>query len=130
MSRRRQRSGPNGCLIAVIVFVLLIALAIGGAWMWANTDIKGNRGEPVKEATILVEMGSGPLTIGRQLQQEGIIKNAQLFRLYIRQKKIDTLQYGEFTLSSDMSYDALIAVLQTTNQDRETVRVTFPEGIP
>lgn len=131
MRRKKRNNGPSGCLIVGIVLVILLALAVGGIWMWANTDIKGNRGEPVTEATVLVEMGSGPLTIGKQLQEEGIIKNAQLFRLYIKQKKLaDTLQYGEFTLSSDQSYDAIIAMLQTTNQNRETVRVTFPEGIP
>ena len=71
----------------------------------------------------------GP-AIGQKLQDAGIIRSAQVFRFYVRGKDgaADTLQYGTFELSSDMSYDEIIAALQVATDDRETVRVTFPEG--
>ncbi len=128
MARRRRRNGPNGCLIAVIIFFSLILIAAGIVFFWAKGDIDGKRGAET-EKTIIVEMGSSPSTIGRQLQSEGIIKNGMLFRLYVKQKDVaDTLQYGEFTFNSAMSYDEIITTLQTTNKDRDTVTVTFPEG--
>ena len=128
--RRRRNSGPNGCLIAFLVVLVLAILAAGAAFFWANGEIKGNRGA-AKEASIIIEKGSGPLTIGKQLEKEGIIKSAQVFRFYIKQKDVaSSLQYGEFAFASDMSYDTIIETLQKATAQRESVRVTFPEGIP
>lgn len=127
--RRRKR---KGCLIVFLVLLLLIAAVGVFGWMWVKSEIGGSRGSDVTEATVIVERGSGPLTIGRLLEENGIIRNAQIFRLYVRQTDTaGTLQYGEFTFRSDMSYDEIIATLQETNKDRDDiVEVTFPEGIP
>ncbi|MEG2393696.1 MAG: endolytic transglycosylase MltG [Ruthenibacterium sp.] len=128
--RRKRNSGGHGCLIAVLVVLAIIVIAGVFAFSYVNSDIKGKRGDAA-EATILVEKGSGPLTIGKQLQEAGLIKNAQIFRFYVKNKgAAETMQYGEFTLTSDMSYDAMIESMQKTTDDRETVSVTFPEGIP
>lgn len=128
-AKKKKRKGP-GCLVAVIaVFLVLVAAASFGI-SWYFNEINGNRGQNSYTATVTIEQGSGPLTIGRALQQQGIIRSAQIFRLYVRQQGVaDTLQYGTFELSSAMSYDEIITALQQTQDDRETVRVTFPEGI-
>lgn len=130
--RPRRKGKAKGCLIVFLVLLLLVAAAGAFGWMWVNSEINGERGTEVSEATVIVERGSGPLTIGKLLQQNGIIRNAQVFRLYVRQTDTaGTLQYGEFTFSSDMSYDQIIETLQETNKERDDiVEVTFPEGIP
>lgn len=129
MARRKRRSGGHTGLIVFLIIVLALLAAVIAGLVWVNSDIKGSRGT-VKEATVIIEKGSGPLTIGRELESAGIIKNAQIFRLYVKKQQVaDSLQYGQFTLSSDMSYDAIIQALQKTTDDRDTVRVTFPEGI-
>lgn len=127
--RRRKKHGISGGLIAFLVILLLVLAAVGAAFLWANGEMKGKRNEAV-EATFIIEKGSGSQTIAKKLQNEGIIKSAQLFRFYVKQKEVgDSLQYGEFTMKSDMTYDEIITALQKTTDDRKTVRVTFPEGI-
>ena len=128
-AKRKKRKGP-GCLIAVIAVFLVLVAAASFAVSWYFNEINGNRGKNSYAATVTIEQGSGPLTIGRVLQQQGVIRSAQIFRLYVKQEGVaDTLQYGTFELSSAMSYDEIIEALQQTQDDRETVRVTFPEGI-
>ena len=128
-AKRKKRKGP-GCLIAVIAVFLVLVAAASFAVSWYFNEINGNRGKNSYTATVTIEQGSGPLTIGRVLQQQGVIRSAQIFRLYVKQEGVaDTLQYGTFELSSAMSYDEIIEALQQTQDDRETVRVTFPEGI-
>ena len=108
----------------------MLVAAASFAVSWYFNEINGNRGKNSYTATVTIEQGSGPLTIGRVLQQQGVIRSAQIFRLYVKQEGVaDTLQYGTFELSSAMSYDEIIEALQQTQDDRETVRVTFPEGI-
>lgn len=130
--RKKKGKGCVGCLIVLLVLLLAAAAAAGAAWMWVKAEIDGDRGGEVTESTFIVERGSGTSTIGNQLADNGIIRNAIIFRFYVRQTEQDgTLQYGEFTFRSDMSYDEIIEVLQETNKERDDiVTVTFPEGIP
>lgn len=128
--RRRSRGGNRGCLIAVIAVLAILLICATMVFLWVKNEVGGKRGDAVTQ-TVIIDKGSGPLTIGKVLTEKGIIRNAQIFRLYARQSgKAETLQYGEFELSSDMSYDEIIEALQSTSDDRDTVRVTFPEGIP
>ena len=128
-ARRRKKRKKHGCLIVMLVFLLLAALAAAAGWFWLSGEVSGSRGAAVTQS-VTIEKGSGPLAIGQKLQDAGIIRSAQVFRFYVRGKDgaADTLQYGTFELSSDMSYDEIIAALQVATDDRETVRVTFPEG--
>lgn len=128
--RKKKKRKGHGCLIAVIVVFLALVAAASFAVSWYFNEINGNRGKNSYSATVTIEQGSGPLAIGKVLQEQGVIRSAQVFRFYVKQEGVaDTLQYGTFELSSSMSYDEIIQALQQTQDDRETVRVTFPEGI-
>ena len=111
-----------------ILLVVLLALAVGGALLFARNEISGN-GRPGAEVTVSIPQGSGVSTIAQKLKDAGVIRSAYLFRWYVGQKgAASKLQYGDFTLQkSACSYDAIIAVLSTYAK-AETVRVTIPEG--
>ncbi len=129
--RRRKQKGRVLKTILTILLVLVIIAAAAGAlgYFYVTNEISGNRGELV-EATVSIEQGAGALSIGNSLQDAGIIKQAQIFRYYAgRSEGADTMQYGEFALNSEMSYDEIIEILQTTSDNRPTATVTFPEGI-
>ena len=127
----RRKKKRRGCLIAVLALAAVLLAALFFGFSWVMDELGGDRGKNIVHTQVLVEQGSGPLTIGKLLEDEGVIRSAQVFRLYVRQKGVaPTLQYGSFELSSDMSYDEIIAQLQQMNKDRDTVTVTFPEGIP
>lgn len=118
-----------GCLVIILIFVALIAAGIA-AMVWAMNDVIGNRSRTIEAKTIEIEKGSYLKSISETLEENGIIRSALLFQLYVKfQQEAGALQYGTFELSSDMTYDELIELLKT-EQKRDTVRVTFPEGIP
>lgn len=110
------------------MLVVLLALAVGGALLFAHNEISGN-GRPGTEVTVSIPQGSGVSVIAQKLKDAGVIRSAYLFRWYVGQKgAASKLQYGDFTLQkSACSYDAIIAVLSTYAK-AETVRVTIPEG--
>ena len=112
----------------LLVLVILLALAVGGALLFARNEISGN-GRPGAEVTVSIPQGSGVSAIAQKLKDAGVIRSAYLFRWYVGQKgAASKLQYGDFTLQkSACSYDAIIAVLSTYAK-AETVRVTIPEG--
>ena len=112
----------------LLVLVVLLALAVGGALLFARNEISGN-GRPGTEVTVSIPQGSGVSVIAQKLKDAGVIRSAYLFRWYVGQKgAASKLQYGDFTLQkSACSYDAIIAALSTYAK-AETVRVTIPEG--
>lgn len=112
----------------LLVLVILLALAVGGALLFARNEISGN-GRPGAEVTVSIPQGSGVSAIAQKLKDAGVIRSAYLFRWYVGQKgAASKLQYGDFTLQkSACSYDAIIAALSTYAK-AETVRVTIPEG--
>ena len=112
----------------LLVLAVLLALAVGGALLFACNEISGN-GRPGAEVTVSIPQGSGVSAIAQKLKDAGVIRSAYLFRWYVGQKgAASKLQYGDFTLQkSACSYDAIIAALSTYAK-AETVRVTIPEG--
>ena len=111
----------------LLVLVVLLALAVGGALLFARNEISGN-GRPGAEVTVSIPQGSGVSAIAQKLKDAGVIRSAYLFRWYVGQKgAASKLQYGDFELTPGTGYNALITALSTYAK-AETVRVTIPEG--
>ena len=117
----------GGALKVILVLVILLAVLAGGAFLLAKREIDGSA-QQGSEVTVTIQQGSGVATIANELQKAGVIKIPQLFRWYVgNQGAAAKLQYGEFTLASGMSYDAIIEALSEYAK-AESVRLTFPEG--
>ena len=128
MAHEKNTRKKGGVGKILLVLVVLLALAVGGALLFAHNEISGN-GRPGTEVTVSIPQGSGVSVIAQKLKDAGVIRSAYLFRWYVGQKgAASKLQYGDFTLQkSACSYDAIIAALSTYAK-AETVRVTIPEG--
>ncbi len=112
----------------IISTVLIVAVLIGGfIGISALGDINGSD-KPGTEITIEVPKGSGANAIGKILADNGVIKNSLYFKIYTKLNPATDLQYGSFTLDSNMSYEKIIEVLSTVQDKRPSVSVTFPEG--
>ena len=127
--RKKRPRRHHGCLIVFLILLLIPIIAAGYLYFWLKAEVAGSRGEVVAQ-TVSIRNGAVLSEIGDQLEKAGIVQSGMVFRLYVRSLEdvADTLQYGTFEMSSDMSYDEIIHVLQEANVYRQTVRVTFPEG--
>ena len=112
----------------IIALIFVLGIVAGGALGFsALGDINGSD-KPGTEVTIDVPKGSGANTIGQILADNGVVKNSLYFKLYTKMNPSQNLQYGQFTLDTNMSYEKIIEVLSTVQDLRPTVTVTFPEG--
>ena len=117
-------------LIILGVLVLIGALALGGGYLYYRAEVDGS-GTTGQSQQFAVEQGESPNAIAERLKEEGIIGSSLCFKLYLRQTGAGpSLQYGNFTLAPGMSYDAIIAELQTPAEREDIVTLTFPEGTP
>lgn len=127
-----EEETPRRRFPVVRIAFLLVFLAVVGFGVWKVLDLYGEvrgRSELGAEQEFLVDQGTSVAAISTMLEEQGIIENGWLFKLYAQYSgKAGGVQYGQFYLRSGMSYNTIIKTLSVQNVFRETVTVTFPEG--
>ena len=76
----------------LIVTAILCLLPLGGWWSWKRN------GPLNQEAIVLIKRGSTVDQIADQLEQQGVIRSAALFKLWARARKLQLIR-GEYTVS-------------------------------
>jgi UPF0755 protein len=111
----------------LIIFIFLILLAAGGFfYVYYQIDtplaVKGE----AKEVTI--EKGMGIKAITQQLEDMGLIRDADYFNLYIYLNNVKNLQAGDYSLSPSMSIPEIVTIVSGGLVNRSEICVTIPEG--
>lgn len=118
----------KGLTVFLVIIGLIIILAGAGTW-YAWNEMQPL---PAQEQAIQVEIasGTGVSGIADTLQQQGIIKNALLFRGYVKyQQEGSKFQAGTYEFQPGVTYDEIIAKLNAGDvMKEETLRFTIPEG--
>lgn len=103
-----------------LAIVILAALpGLGGWWAW-----KG-QGPLQQEATVLVKKGTSINQMADQLERDGVIRSASLFKLWARARKLQLIR-GEYTFTPQASLADVAGKLR-----RAEIHYTFvsiPEG--
>ena len=125
---RPRRRFPVG-LVIVLVFAVLVAV---GGWkgMQLYGELAGSGDSVMGEAvTVEVAEGANASSIADQLEENGVIQNGWLFKLYARYSgKASDLQPGPVELRAGMSYNEILDAISEQRVFRNTTTVTFPEG--
>lgn len=100
---------------------------LGMYLLFRQGDIEAPASADSTPVTFTVWPGDTATIIASRLQQTELIKDAELFRLLLRYRQMDTrLEAGVYKLRPNMTMDEIIAALQHGNLE-ETI-VTIPEG--
>lgn len=113
-------------LILLIFFILIVLLccAAGGAYLYIKECL-----EPFNysatEYKLDIPSGTGTRTIARNLQENGIIRNADVFYYFTRFKKY-SIKAGKYRVNSAMSTVEILEYLESGIQEHTVVSI--PEG--
>ncbi|MEN1760185.1 endolytic transglycosylase MltG [Anoxynatronum sibiricum] len=120
----------KGCLITLTVAGLLIFIsaALGiGAYLLAPAALSVTVHEDPAEIT--VAPGDSLHRVSEQLKEAGVIRSALWFRRKGQEEGIDRLiKPGTLVIEPGSHIDDVFEALTIDRQQREQVRVTFPEG--
>ncbi|WP_306591882.1 endolytic transglycosylase MltG [Geothrix sp. 21YS21S-4] len=100
--------------------VLAVAPAVGGWWAWKGT------GPLRRDATVLVKRGASVDQVAEQLERDGVIRSASLFKLWARARKLQLIR-GEYTFTSRASLADVAGKLRRA--EIHYTPVTLPEGV-
>lgn len=127
--RKRKRNRLPGVLI-LTVFIFAVSICLSLVIIAFGKDMLGiGKGDTTH--LIVVQEGETTDQIAQMLHEEGIIKSPECFKLFMKLRKSnDTYIAGEHFLSPNMAYETIISKLTDyEEEEKETVEVTFPEGI-
>lgn len=82
-----------------------------------------------EEIKVIIEPGIGSRGIAERLKEEGLIRNANFFVLYVKLTGETTLKAATYTLSPSMSVKQIVARLKGNQADSTDVQVTIKEGL-
>lgn len=119
----------KGFARVVVVFLVLVSLVVGFVGATAALDIFQPANKHIT-TNVKFEVVSGDTTasVAQRLQNDGLIRNAVLFRLWARYRKLDRgLEQGIYELSPDMTMDAIVKKLQVGKPDE--IAVIIPDGL-
>jgi len=92
-----------------------------------HAELNQPAGSDPTDIVFTIKPGESVAQIASRLQSEGLVRDAQLFRLYLRYSKLDSsVEAGQFTLRKTMTIPQIAQALQTGRQDELTL--TIPEG--
>lgn len=123
----RRESGRIGIGVVILLLLIIVIVAGLGVNFWYKSEIKPIQSSSEK-VVIEIAGGSGISKIASQLEESGLIKNADAFKIYCKLNKRNAMQAGKYELDKNMSVADIINQLENGNIVDETVTITFPEG--
>lgn len=131
--KKKKKKGRAGRLVfALVLTTLIVCISIFIAVFILNT-VKSVTGLDRPDYQVVVDIPENSTTdeISQILLDNSIIDNAELFSLMAKLKGVDgSFTAGSHVLSPNMSYSDIMTELQEYyEEERETVDITFSEGI-
>ena len=113
-------------LISLLVLISVAAVAVAGVSDWAMTWF-ASEGPLKQDKIVVIERGSNVDRIADTLQAEGVIDNANFFKIAVRLKQVGgKLKAGEFLFPAQVSAEEAIEILSKGKAIAR--KVTIPEG--
>lgn len=107
-----------GVMLAIVLFVGIVFYSV------SKSPFKGE-----SEFTVEVKEGNSFYDVIYSLEGTGNIKSSMLTKLYIKLNNISVnLVPGIFTVKKDASLEEFINILENSNEDKNIINVTIPEG--
>jgi len=114
--------------ISIVLAALFIAVSLGSG-IYVYTALKPADPDSDKTVSVEIPMGSTAADIARILEDKGIIKNATVFKYYVKFKNESGFMAGKYELSPSMTFPEITSMLKTGKVVREAVmKITIPEG--
>lgn len=124
MEKQGRKLKKKFKIILVLVAILLIGIAtLLGTYCYFKSPVSNDK----KEVSIVIENGSTISDIAALLKKEGLIKNENFFKLYVKLKKVSNVYAAKYYFSPSMNLDEIINTLNEGGYNE--ISITFKEGI-
>lgn len=115
--------------ITAIVAILLIGALGGGGYYYIKSALKPVDENSKKNINVTIPIGSSTSGIGKILEGKGVIKDARIFKYYVKFKNESGFMAGDYKMNPSMTIPEIISSLKTGKVMQDVVmKITIPEG--
>ncbi|MBU8879490.1 endolytic transglycosylase MltG [Bacillus sp. FJAT-29790] len=115
--------------IIALILVITVGAAVGGGYFYIKSAMQPVNPNNNKEKQVEIPIGSSGTGIGKILEDNGIIKDARVFKYYVKLKNEAGFMAGAYNLKPSMTIPEIIESLKSGKIMEEIVfKITIPEG--
>lgn len=116
-------------LIISIILIFVFALIGGGGYLYIQSALKPVDPDSKVKKKVEIPIGSSVSSISEKLEKNGIIKDAKVFKYYVKFKNESGFMAGIYELSPSMDIQEIVDRLKTGKVLAEaSFKITIPEG--
>lgn len=124
--KKKKKTPIAQKIVSIILCILIILLVIGVYTLYTGLQPVSQKSE---EVPFMVEDGETVKTVAQKLQDEGIIRNAEVASTYAKIYHLTDVKQGLFTLDKSWDIKQMFTYLNDQNAaGRDQVAVTVIEG--
>lgn len=129
----RQGEAKTVRKIVLITMIALIVLIVGvglAGFAYVNSALKPVDSNNDEAIIVEIPIGSSTSAIATILEENNVIKNANIFKYYVKFRNESGFQAGTYELSQSMELNEIIQTIKTGKLYQEAVlNLTIPEGL-
>lgn len=112
----------------ISIFTLILILGLSG-FLYVKSALQPVDEDSKEYRKVEIPMGSSTTTISNILEKNEIIKDARVFKYYVKFRNESQFQAGNYELSQSMTFNEIIETIKTGKLVQEAVfKITIPEG--
>ncbi|MGG0848161.1 endolytic transglycosylase MltG [Peribacillus simplex] len=118
-------------IIMITIASLIVLIGIVGlvGFLYINSAMKPVDPDDNTIKKVKIPIGSSVNGISTLLEEQGIIKDARVFKYYIKFRNESGFQAGEYKLSPSMPIEDIVTSIKTGKLMKEAaLKITIPEG--
>ncbi|CAH0138384.1 Endolytic murein transglycosylase [Peribacillus sp. Bi96] len=116
-------------MITIASLILLIGIVSLVGFLYINSAMKPVDPDDDTIKKVKIPIGSSVNGISTLLEEQGIIKDARVFKYYIKFRNESGFQAGEYKLSPSMPIKDIVTSIKTGKLMKEAaLKITIPEG--
>lgn len=110
-------------IATIIIFIVLILVLGVGYYKYALSPVSNSN----KVIRVEIPKGSTGSITATILKKNGLIKDVNIFKLYLKTHNVDNINYGQYNLKQNMSVESIVDTITKVaiNQD---ISILFKEG--
>jgi UPF0755 protein len=115
--------------ISALAGILLIGAIGGGGYFYVKSALKPMDESSKKTINVTIPIGSSTTGIGQILEDKGVIRDAKIFKYYVKFKNESGFMAGEYKMKPSMTTPEIVSSLKTGKVMQDVVmKITVPEG--
>ena len=112
-------------IILIVIFLIIVIGAISGILWYTG----GQKSTGINKETIIeIPSGTSTTEILNNLEQNKVIKNKTVAKIYIGLHEVKNLQAGKYQFTGNETLQEVLQILASGKVMDETIKITFVEG--